>query len=109
MEAVSRLAHRELAPDFVAKVREGYRSGGEQGLWEATLEWMQSAHNVRGRDYDMLQAFTQLGRTDEAFALVDQLLCERSPLVAQISRDPLLDPLRSDPRYEKVLERLGLR
>jgi tetratricopeptide (TPR) repeat protein len=108
MEAVSRLAHDELAPDFVYKVREGYRSGGEQWLWEATLEWMQSAHNVRGRDYDMLQALAQLGRTDEAFALVDQLLSERSPQATHISRDPLLDPLRSDPRYEKVLERLGL-
>ena len=108
MKAASRQSHNEFPPDFVAKVREGYRSHGERGFWEATVEGMQSAQDIRGRDYDVVQALAQLGRTDEAFAVVDQLLSERSPLAHLISLDPLFDPLRSDPRFEEIRRSLGL-
>jgi pentatricopeptide repeat protein len=57
----------------------------------------------------MAVACAQLGRIDEAFALIDELLSERNYFTIQVPADPLLDPLRSDPRWEKVLERLGLR
>jgi hypothetical protein len=57
----------------------------------------------------MSMACAQLGRKDEAFALIDEFLAERSGTPYQISTDPLFVPLRSDPRYVKVLERLRLR
>jgi hypothetical protein len=57
----------------------------------------------------MSLACAQLGRIDEAFATIDKLLSERNALACQVPLDPLFEPLRSDPRYKKVLERLGLR
>jgi tetratricopeptide (TPR) repeat protein len=108
-ETMSRLAPEELPSDLVAEVREGYASGGERGFWEALLEDLRSRSKALARGNDMAQACAQLGRIDEAFAMIDKLLSERSPLAVQIPRDPLLDPLHSDPRWEKVLERLGLR
>jgi adenylate cyclase len=108
METVSRLAPERIPPDLVAEIREGYASGGERGLWEATLEGGRSRPNLFGSVYDMVQACAQLGRIDEAFALIDELLAEGSTRASGIPRDPLFDPLRSDPRWETVLERLGL-
>jgi tetratricopeptide (TPR) repeat protein len=108
-EAVSRLDPERIPPDLMAELREGHASGGERGFWEAYLEGMRSRPTFWARVYDMPMACAQLGRIDEAFALIDQLLSERSPFANQIPLDPLFDPLRSDPRYEKVLERLGLR
>ena len=108
-ETVSRLAPEEFPPDLVAEVRAGYASGGERGFWEAYLEGLRSGPTIWARDFDMALACAQLGRTDEAFALIDELLSERSALAIQVASDPLFDPLRSDPRWEKVLERLGLR
>jgi TolB-like protein/class 3 adenylate cyclase/Tfp pilus assembly protein PilF len=106
-EIISGLDPR-FPPDLVAEVRKGYALGGERGFWEAILEGLRSRPKVLGRAYDMPQACAQLGRIDEAFALIDELMVERSALAIQVPSDPLFDPLRSDPRYEKVLERLGL-
>jgi hypothetical protein len=41
--------------------------------------------------------------------LIHELLSEQSGLAIQIPTDPMFDPLRSDPRWKKVLERLRLR
>jgi tetratricopeptide (TPR) repeat protein len=107
-EIISGLDPR-FPPDLVAEVRQGYALCGERGFWEAILEGLRSRPKVLGRAYDMPQACAQLGRIDEAFALIDELLVERSALAIQVPSDPLFDPLRSDPRYGKVLGRLGLR
>jgi hypothetical protein len=94
----------------VAEVRRGYESGGERGFWDAYLEGLRSRPGlVWSRVFDMAVACAQLGRIDEAFALIDQLLAERSAYAEQIPFDPGLDPLRSDPRFDRVLEKLGLR
>jgi tetratricopeptide (TPR) repeat protein len=107
-ETVSRLAPEVYRPDFVAEVRAGYASGGERGFWEAYLEGLRSQPTFWARAYDMAMACAQLGRIDEAFALIDELLSERNYFAIQVPADPVFDPLRTDPRWEKVLERLGL-
>jgi tetratricopeptide (TPR) repeat protein len=109
-ETVARLAPEGIPPDLVAEVRRGYESGGERGFWEAYLEGLRSRPGMLwSRVFDMAIACAQLGRIDEAFALIDQLLAERSAYAEQIPFDPGLDPLRSDPRFDRVLEKLGLR
>ena len=108
-ETVSRLAPEVYRPDLVAELRAGYASGGERGFWEAYLEGLRSRQTVWIRAFDMAMACAQLGRIDEAFALIDELLSERNAEAIHVPADPLFDPLHSDPRWEKVLERLGLR
>ena len=108
-KTLSRLDPENLPPDLVAEVREGYASGGERGFWEAYLEGLRSRPAFWELHLEMALASTQLGRVDEAFAWIDKLLSERSAVVHQVPVDPQFDPLRSDPRWEKVLERLGLR
>src|SRR5688572_26760154 len=104
-ETVARLVPESYPPELVAEAREGYRSGGERGFWEAHLEGLRLRPEVWAREFDMAMACAQLGRIDEAFALIDQMLSERRPYAYQIPLDPMLDPLRSDPRWEKILER----
>ncbi len=108
METASRLDHDGMPRDFVREVRAGYETGGERGFWEAVLEGLRSRPHSRGRDYFMLQACARLGRIDEAFALIDRLLEARRPSALQVAFDPLLDPLRPDPRWVTVLERLEI-
>ena len=45
---------------------------------------------------------------DAAFAALDQALEERSEFALYIKVDPLMDDLRSDPRFADRLKRLGL-
>lgn len=51
--------------------------------------------------------YVTLGRRDEAFALLDQALRERTPSLAYWTRrDPVCDLLRDDPRWQPFLARL---
>lgn len=49
-----------------------------------------------------------LGRTDEAFEWLDRAYEERDATLNWVSIIPHLDPLRDDPRFAKLLERMGL-
>jgi TolB-like protein/Flp pilus assembly protein TadD len=49
-----------------------------------------------------------LHETDEAFACLERAYEERSGFMAFIKVEPLLDPLRSDPRFADLERRIGL-
>ena len=48
------------------------------------------------------------GRLDEAFELLDEALERRMTNVLWLAVDPWADPLRSDPRLDNVIARMGL-
>lgn len=56
-------------------------------------------------DFSIL-AYVQLGDVDDAFASLDKAVEVRDPGLKFLKRDPFLDPIRHDPRYAALLERL---
>ena len=49
-----------------------------------------------------------LGENDSAFTWFDKAVKERSDRVVYLGVDPLVDPIRSDDRFRKLLARIGL-
>jgi TolB-like protein/DNA-binding winged helix-turn-helix (wHTH) protein/Tfp pilus assembly protein PilF len=49
-----------------------------------------------------------LGDKAQAFVWLDKAVAEHSPGVTALKVDPIYDPLRSDPRFQTILVRLGL-
>ncbi len=49
-----------------------------------------------------------LGDKDKAFEWLEKAFQERSNYVAYLKVFPIVDPLRSDPRYDDLLRRVGL-
>ena len=49
-----------------------------------------------------------LGERARAIELLEQALSEREPDLLWLAVDPRADTLRSEPRFEQVLERLGI-
>jgi hypothetical protein len=49
-----------------------------------------------------------LGDKDRAFGWLDKAYEERSYLMAFLRVIPLADPLRSDPRFDDLVRRIGL-
>jgi serine/threonine-protein kinase len=58
--------------------------------------------------YEIAMIYDGLGEKFETFDWLEKAVEERSYQVSSMSVDPRLDPLRSDPRFKKLLERLHL-
>ena len=58
--------------------------------------------------YHLALAQVGLGRTNEAFALLDRACEQRDPALVDVALDPRFAPLRSDPRFASLLDRLRL-
>jgi hypothetical protein len=49
-----------------------------------------------------------LNRKDDAFHWLDKAYDERCEYLVYLGSEPLADPLRSDPRFSRLLSRIGL-
>jgi len=49
-----------------------------------------------------------LGEKDKAFEQLNQAAQERSTLLVYLRKDPRLETLRSDPRFQALMNRVGL-
>lgn len=49
----------------------------------------------------------ELGKNDKAFALLNQAYDKHDQFIFFMKIDPFIDPLRSDPRFDELLKRLG--
>jgi pentatricopeptide repeat protein len=57
---------------------------------------------------EIAAACTGLGHTDEAMAWLDRAYAERSPTLYILNAEPRWDTLRSNPRFQALLRRIGL-
>jgi serine/threonine-protein kinase len=58
--------------------------------------------------FGLIWAHAALGEKDQAFAILEKSYEERRDRMVWLSVDPLLDPLRSDPRFGDLVRRVGL-
>ncbi|NIN72264.1 MAG: hypothetical protein GTO46_10180 [Gemmatimonadetes bacterium] len=57
----------------------------------------------------MAMGYAALGEHDRAFACLDEALEARSAGLVYLHLDPGYEPLRSDPRFAALVEKLGLK
>jgi tetratricopeptide (TPR) repeat protein len=58
--------------------------------------------------YVFAMLYTALGEKEQAFAWLDKGYQERDPYLVRLRVDEAVDPLRSDPRFSQLLQRIGL-
>jgi tetratricopeptide (TPR) repeat protein len=58
--------------------------------------------------YDLAVAYVGLGDTDTAFSWLEKAYQERDEGLLLLKIDPVLDSIRSDPRFSDLLARAGL-
>ena len=66
-----------------------------------------SKQSFRG-SYDSAILYTGLGDRDKAFEQLNKAYEERSGWIIYLKVEPQFEPLRSDPRYASLLQRLNL-
>lgn len=57
--------------------------------------------------YQYAEIHAQLGNVDEAFAALDRAWQIKDPGLLGMKMDPTLDPLRRDPRFAALMEKIG--
>jgi len=57
--------------------------------------------------YALASAYAELGEKDKAFAALEDVYNSHSNLVGYFKIDPLLNPLRDDPRFKALLKKSG--
>jgi DNA-binding winged helix-turn-helix (wHTH) protein/TolB-like protein/Flp pilus assembly protein TadD len=86
------------------KHREAYREGGINGYIENRLA--EATQDVNR--YGNAMFYIYLGEKEKALNNLERACQERAFLAAFVKADPIFDPLRGEPRYQAILEKMGL-
>jgi serine/threonine-protein kinase len=96
-------------PAYLAALGHAYAVAGRVVDGRRCLEAMREMVRVRFVNSDQIALIhVGLGEKDEAFARLNQGEQERGSWLGFLGVDPRFDPLRSDPRFAELLERLHL-
>lgn len=98
----------ERNPEFVAVLGYAYAAAGDRTAAERVIrELSESSKRHYLSAYCIAEIYAQLGDKDEAFLWLDKAYAERAPHLVDLTVDPTLDTLRSDPRFVNLLQRVG--
>ena len=89
--------------------REARERGWAEGGFEGSLRiWLEAATRKGGYSPWMIAiSWAMVGETDEAFAWLDRGYRARDPLMIFLRTHPGFDSIRSDPRFDDLLRRIG--
>lgn len=79
---------------------------GDGDAARSTLAGLAAQHGDRVL-YQQAQVLAQLGEIDESIARLQQALAAGDSGLIYLRNDPFLDPLRQDPRFLQLLNRIG--
>lgn len=91
-------------------VRAAFQSGGYTAVVRCQLTDLEKkARTRRITTFHFARLHALLGERDKTLALLDQSARERDPLLLfMIQPDPAFDFLHTDPRYDTLVQRIGL-
>jgi TolB-like protein/DNA-binding winged helix-turn-helix (wHTH) protein len=112
-----------LSQNRLAELRMAYQQSGEKGYWRKTLEFCQEASKQQRKfgtvsgygwcDYvkDLYLALlhVRLGEFDAAFQSLETAYKKHETELIYLNTDPQWDGVRSDPRFQSLLHRIGLK
>jgi tetratricopeptide (TPR) repeat protein len=106
LEAAKRV---DNTPRSLAHLGYGYGVAGKRAQAKLVLREL---HAQSARTYvspwDVAIVHIGLGENDEAFGWLEKAYRERSADCIALKVEPMYDPLRSDPRFQDLMRRIGL-
>ncbi|HEY6246254.1 MAG TPA: protein kinase [Pyrinomonadaceae bacterium] len=106
---------RQVAPDApfgwvsVVVIAYAYAKQGKRAEALQQISLLNDLGKTRYvRSYYLAGIYAALGDKDQAFAELERSFVDRDCYLSRIAVDPMMDPLRSDPRYKNLLKRMNL-
>ena len=92
-----------LARELVPRLRSAYREDGPEGYFRTLARASRGAEALIQVQYAI-----KAGEEDRALRMLEEAVELRQFQTIHLAVAPPLDPLRDDPRYREILERVGL-
>jgi serine/threonine-protein kinase len=105
-EAIADL--ERVNPQSGARLRAAFEKSGVTGYWQTRIEFDKEATQTYVSPYFTAVKYASLGDKDGAFESLEKAYQERDTWLVHLKVDPMLDALRSDPRYTNLLTRINL-
>lgn len=86
-----------------------YKKTGQDDKAEEILRQILARQGKRPPPPELALLYDGFGRRDEAFKVLEEAFVQRPPGLPYIAVDPVFDNLRSDPRFQNLLLRMGMK
>ncbi|MGA2534399.1 MAG: tetratricopeptide repeat protein [Terracidiphilus sp.] len=108
-ESIAEFLKSGNGPDSVGHLGNAYARAGKVDAARKTIAELEESvrKNGVGR-YEIALVYTGLGKKQEAFKWLEEAYGARDVGLVYLKIDPCLDPLRSDPRFDDLVRRVGL-
>jgi TolB-like protein/DNA-binding SARP family transcriptional activator len=103
---VAMAPHRPEAAESCAWISA--RAGRRRRAFDLLRRMTSTARRYRTDPIEIAKVYENLGDRDRAIAWLRRAARERFPTLVFVRTDPILDPLRSDPRFQALLRELGI-
>jgi hypothetical protein len=109
LKTQSQLSGDRNDAEFASAMEQGFRLGGWNGaLTKGIAIQKEQRKNSYASAYDIATLYADLGDKDQAFRWLNTAYQERDDGLINLKTDFLLDPLRSDPRFAELVQKVGL-
>jgi len=96
-------------PEILAALQKAVDESGYQGYFRTRLEQLTDPNNPNYvSPYDLADIHLRLGDREGALAWLERAYVEHSPYLVNLQVEPRLDPLREEPRFQSLVQRMGL-
>jgi len=99
---------REKVTKITTELRRVYKASGPRGYWQKRLDFAKEESKQRPMSLEIAHLHTRLGENEQAFAWLDKAYEEHDMWLSTLKADPKWDSLRSDPRFQDLLRRVGI-
>ena len=104
VEHLARTQELRDEPEAAKFIRESYKNAGWTGFMRIAIA---EPEQSKIWDYYLASFAAEMGDKDRAFAFLDKAYEKYDQFILFAKIDPLMDPLRGDPRYTELLRKLG--
>jgi tetratricopeptide (TPR) repeat protein len=94
--------------DEVAALRRAFAANGMPGYLREWIEQLMRGEVTGATTVALAGAYARLGERDRAFEWLERAYAQRSPRLPHVREMVEFDNLRSDPRFNALLRRIGL-
>ncbi len=96
-------------PDLAVAIGEDYRKYGYAGVLQGSLEGLKQVSKERYvPPYNVAQIYARLEDKQQSLAWLEQAFHERDTQLTYMKVDPAFDQVRSDPRFQQLLQRMAM-